>query len=147
MKRLLFIAFLATCLNCHAQSLVPDSFSNTWHRADQTQYLDTNVWFSLTTYVLTNNFIADTDGVSTQNLTGVGVDIRVGDVTTNLLFHATVASPASSGLFSCAFSIPTPSPVTIRTMLTNIQLTLTNNAGTRVTFSGSRQLQFVNPLH
>ena len=145
MKRLFIIACLLTSVSM--ADIVPDSFSNTWARSDATVLMDTNIWNTFVTYVLTDNLVLAVDGVSPQDLTGLGIDIRVGDASTNVLFHGVATATPTNGLFSCSFSVPTSSPTAIRTMAAFIQLSLTNAAGVCVTFKGQRQINVVNPLH
>jgi len=145
MKRLFILLCLVTSVAL--ADIQPDSFSNTWARSDVTVLMDTNIWNTYVTYLLTNNYVVASDGVSTQDLTGLGIDIRVGDASTNVLYHGVATATPANGLFSCFFSVPTSSPNSIRIMASFIQLSLTNAAGTRVTFKGQKQLNVINPLH
>jgi hypothetical protein len=107
--------------------------------------INTNIWFTGTTYALTNNFIMTSSG-AIQDLTGIGVEFRIGDNVSNLVFYgASSLADASNGLTHCIFTIPSSAPSSIRTMLINIQLTLTNGT-TRSTFRGTKQLYVINPL-
>ena len=146
MKRLLIISCLLITTLCFAGGLYPPSFTNTWAGSDIPQYLDTNTWLSFTTYTLTNNLILASDNMSTQDLTGLDIQVRVGDPTTNVLYHGTTTN-GPSGIFSCNFTIPTSTPGSVRIANTYIQLALTNSVGTVVTFKGYRILSYINPLH
>ena len=146
MKKFLITMFIATALHAGA-GLVPDSFSNTWFRTTQApSYMSTNQYLTGTTYLLSNNFVTCADNISTQDLTGLGIVLRVGNATTNLVFYGTTTYP-TLGLFNCSFVIPPLTVTSQRPTLANVQLTLTNNSGVVVIFNNPLQLIVVNPLH
>jgi hypothetical protein len=142
MKRIIFLVCLLAAGNGFAQ-LLPDAFTLTWTRTNTTAYVNTNVYLSDVTYRLTNCIARN--GVVTQDLTGCGIQIRVGDASTNRLFTGWIEN--TNGTFGCDFTIPKPPPSTARSdiMTTSIQLTLTNGA-IYVTDRELKQLYYANPL-
>ena len=152
MKRIILATLLATTLA--TAGLQPDQFTFTWTRQGTTAIADSNTWLSGVTYLLTNCVCSN--ALVTQDLTGCGIIIRVGDSTTNLAFTGTVQN--TNGLFCCYFTIPqttastiiyTPTgPVNVSgtTNITGIQLTITNGA-VIVTDKEIKQLKYMAPLH
>ena len=124
--------------------IIPDIFTFTWNRSDGSTYGDTNTWLTGVTYLLTNNIVMS--ATTTQDLTGIGIEIRAGNNTVNSLFAGTVVD-AANGTFSCRFSFPSPNATTAQGMPVYLQLSLTNSTGTRVTYKGQKQFTVVNPLH
>jgi hypothetical protein len=143
MKRSIIAALILTACAASAQ-LTPDTFTLTWNRQGITALVNTNVYLSDVSYVLTN--CQALVGTATQNLTSCGVQIRVGDSTTNRLFIGWVEN-AADGRFGCSFTIP-PRPATsarAEIMTADIQLTLTNGAVT-ITDRERKQLYYSQPL-
>ena len=143
MKRSIIAALILSACVASAQ-LTPDTFTVTWTRGGVTALVNTNVYLSDVTYVLTN--CQALVGTATQNLTSCGVQVRVGDSTTNRLFLGWIED-AAAGRFGCSFTIP-PRPITAAradVMTTDIQLTLTNGAVT-ITDRERKQLYYSNPL-
>lgn len=142
MKRII-AALILTAAIAQAQ-LTPDTFTLTWTRQGTTALVNTNVYLSGTTYWLTN--CQALVGVATQDLTSCGVDIRVGDQTTNRLFHGWIEN-AAAGLFGCAITIPKKAATSAQSdvMVTGIQLTITN-ATVTVTDREIKQLYYSVPL-
>ena len=143
-KKCLISIMLLASVAVWADSFIPDSFSNTWTCSDSTGYMDTNTWLTMTTYMLTNNIVM-VNANTTQDLTGLGIEIRAGDNVTNRLFRGVVLD-GPNGRFSCPFMIPTTSPNSVRQILASVQLAITNSVGDRKIYRGQKQLTVVNPL-
>lgn len=143
MKRI--IAAVALCASCAFAGLEPDTFTLTWNRQSESAYINTNVYMSEVTYWLTNCLARI--GIATQALDNCGVEIRVGDDSTNRLFIGWLED-TNNGQFGCAFTIPTRPLSTARgeTMTAEIQFSITNNAGVRVTDKQRKKLYYRAPL-
>ena len=160
MKRIIVALLLTTSLSI-AAGPQPPSFTFTWSGRGTTALADTNTWLANVPMVLTN--CPYLNGTNVVDLTGCGIIIRVGDSTTNVAYYGAVQSPATSGLFNCAFMIPNAtatvatatstislngaSPTLSQTAIktTSIQLTITN-ATVSVTDKEQKQLQYQAPL-
>ncbi|MFA6063954.1 MAG: hypothetical protein WC736_15305 [Gallionella sp.] len=148
MKKILalFVA-TATALTAQAQSLVPDAITLTWKRDDVSAYADTtNIYMAGVTYSLTNCQAKITTN-TVQDLTGLGISIRVGDAGTNILYACT-AIDATNGTFACNFKFPTwtPGPTRSVTGQEGIELTLTN-ATLSFTYKARKLFTVTQPLH
>jgi hypothetical protein len=95
------------------------------------------------TYCLSNT-VYSTAGV-TQDLTSAGVEIRVGDLDSNLVFYATTTD-AANGKSWCNFTIPTATPTLKTPFQTSVQVSITSGA-IRVIYPGQKYLTVINPLH
>ena len=132
----------------HAQSLQPDTFDWTgsagWIRTNSSAFADiNNIYMVGVPYVASNTLYTSTG--ATQNLTSAGVEFRVGDLYSNLVFYATVVD-ATNGICVCTFTIPTVTPTLASVFQTAVQCTVTSGT-MRVTYKGQKYLYVVNPLH
>jgi len=141
--RKLILSFLLLA-SVSLADIIPDMFTFTWNRTDVSAAGDTNTWLSGVTYLLTNNIVMSS--TTTQDLTGLGIEIRAGNNIINSLFTGTVVN-ADNGTFSCLFSFPSPNATTAQGMPVYLQLSITNGTGTRVTYKGQKRFVIVNPLH
>jgi hypothetical protein len=123
MKRI--IAALILTAGFASAQLTPDTFTVTWNRQTESGYVNTNVYMSEVTYWLTN--CQALIGTATQNLTGCGVYLRVGDETTNRMTQGWIEN-AVDGRFGCAFVIPSRPASTARGDIStaSLQFMLTN---------------------
>ncbi len=145
MKRTAIFSMILAAGISFGAGLQEDSLTLTWNRQGVTGICDSNhVYFSGVPYILTN--CQALLGVSTQDLTGCGIFVRVGDANTNLAFVGAPQS-ATDGTWSCAFMIPTPAPMYRQSQLVaGIQFMLTNGTAT-VIDRETKQLNYQVPLH
>jgi hypothetical protein len=136
------VATLLCALSARS-GLTPDTFSLSWYRTNVTANVDTNVYLMGTSYLLQSNQVFAASGAA-QDLTGLGGYVTAGATESNLAFAIT-ADVATNGIFDC--QITTPVWAAYSGELLSMQLTLTNGAGTVVTYRGLKQLNITRGLH
>ena len=137
------IVFLCAVSHGRAAGLTPDVFSLTWSRTGVTQtvFAPTNFLMG-TSYLLQSNAVQNAIGAP-QDLTGLGGFVTVGATESNIAYSITIDN--TNGIFDCA--ITTPVWKAYSGELCSMQLTLTNNSGTIVTFKGLQQFGIQRGLH
>jgi hypothetical protein len=142
MKRI--IAALILTASVAAADLTPDTFTVTWTRQGTSAYINTNVYMSGVTYILTN--CQALVGTATQDLTNCGIFLTVGETYTTAVYTGS-AQVATDGTFTVAFQIP-PRPATqtrATTMTTYLEFKLTNGTVT-VIDKEQKKLYYTIPL-
>jgi hypothetical protein len=143
MKKLLIAAFIITLAAFMHAGLTPDTFSLSWYRTNVTDAVDTNVYLMGTSYLLQSNEVFSASGAA-QDLTGLGGFVTVGASESNIAYAITADVP-TGGVFDCQFTTPIWSAYAGE--MCGMQLTLTNAAGTIVTYRGLWNLNITRGLH
>lgn len=118
-KRL--IALVALIATAGFAELVPELLTVSWYRTNAVASVAASTYYKGSTVRLTNCTAYAASG-AIQDLTGVGILVRIGDSATNLQATAT-AQIATNGTFSCTATIPGAGGSAMR-----VQIKLTNSA-------------------
>lgn len=121
MKTKRLIALVALIATASLAELVPELLTVSWYRTNAVSTVAASTYYKGSTLRLTNCTAYAASG-AIQNLTGLGILVRVGDSATNLLAIG-AAQIATNGTFSCTAAIPATGGSAMR-----VQVKLTNSA-------------------
>jgi hypothetical protein len=121
-KRTLTAATVAVLVGLAGADLVPETLTITNTRNEASVAVNTNVSYLAGSSLQLTNCLALISATSTQDLTGCGVQVRIGNNRTNVLYVGNLQD-ASNGTWNALVTIPTSVSGECR-----IQVALTNGA-------------------
>lgn len=160
MKRIVIMILFATVVGIALGELTPDSYVLTFVRGGVTSAISSNAYVYVGSTIRLTNCVARIETNSVQDLTGLGVNVTVGNAATALTYAAWIED--TSGVFGADVTLPTlaqlvPSNVVYSTRLAWseaappsrlawLEVWATNAAGLRYTYPDYRVLPLRVPL-